>query len=172
MARPKYLDIYSQMIDSCRSKVCNEMSTNGFDNSFISMDIDQLARVAKLRAKLNIPLSVCPCDSKDPNRGCIGSTCLREIIDKGKCLCGCFKRFVLTPKELKAILAKYHFSVEDFITFCEEHGWSPVVGKEKNYYLSRDVLDFLITNKINLECRKGFMEEIFEYMKTDAPMDT
>lgn len=51
-------------------------------------------KIAKFRARANVPLSVCPCDkdSPAPYRGCVGFICADEIKEKGVCKCNCFRR--------------------------------------------------------------------------------
>lgn len=53
---------------------------------------DALPKIAKARVTLGVPITQCPCDRKDPNRGCISDKCYKEIQDDGKCKCGAFKR--------------------------------------------------------------------------------
>lgn len=51
-------------------------------------------KIAKFRARANVPLSVCPCDKDTPApyRGCVGFICADEIKEKGVCKCNCFRR--------------------------------------------------------------------------------
>lgn len=58
----------------------------------LDYDPSIIEKIAKVRIKLGIPLSQCPCDRKDPFRGCISLKCLKEIAETGKCHCGVFIR--------------------------------------------------------------------------------
>lgn len=158
------------MLDACRDSSTKKNFPKDFDFSHLAINFNAVLKVAKIRSRLNMPISVCPCDSKDPNRGCVGATCAKEIMCKGKCLCGCFRRTALNKKELKAILAKYSLTVEDFVDFCEEREWLRYLSTTYSYVYTGDVEAFLIY--------KGFkrpwgniIEEAAEYLKTDAPMD-
>lgn len=53
---------------------------------------ENLEKIAKARIKMGIPITVCPCGSKDVDRGCISPKCLKEIHEKGQCHCCGFKR--------------------------------------------------------------------------------
>ena len=55
---------------------------------------DNAEKIAKFRARANIPLSVCPCakDVPAPYRGCVGHICKEEIETFGVCKCNCFRR--------------------------------------------------------------------------------
>ena len=66
----------------------------------LGYDPSVIEKIAKVRIKLGIPLSQCPCASvscanlagarKDPFRGCISLKCHKEIAETGKCHCGVF----------------------------------------------------------------------------------
>lgn len=47
-------------------------------------------KVAKARAYMGCPLSVCICDQNDRDRGCISAKCLKEITENGVCHCNVF----------------------------------------------------------------------------------
>ena len=49
-------------------------------------------KIARFRARADIPLNVCPCEQNNKNRGCISPLCMMEIQTLGKCHCQCFKR--------------------------------------------------------------------------------
>lgn len=49
-------------------------------------------RIARARIRMGIPITVCPCASKDGDRGCISEKCLKEIAEGGICHCNCFER--------------------------------------------------------------------------------
>lgn len=155
------------MLDARNKDSCKRNFPEDFDFKYLASNFDNLLKVAKIRSRLNIPISVCPCDSKDPNRGCIGVTCAKEIICNGKCLCGCFRRTALNKKELKAILAKYSLTIEDFVDFCVEYGRTYTTY---NYVSLSDIGDFLLYKGFRKTYRK-ILEEAVEYLKTDAPMD-
>lgn len=53
---------------------------------------DNLPKIARARVTLGVPISQCPCDRKDKERGCISDKCYKEIQDEGRCKCGAFKR--------------------------------------------------------------------------------
>lgn len=57
-------------------------------------------KVARARVVMGIPITVCPCASKETDRGCIGSKCLQEINDKGYCNCRAYKKIGGTNGEL------------------------------------------------------------------------
>lgn len=54
---------------------------------------DNLPKIAKARVTLGCPITQCPCDRKDPNRGCISDKCYKEIQELGRCKCGAFKSY-------------------------------------------------------------------------------
>lgn len=47
-------------------------------------------RIAKARIRMGIPITVCPCASKDGDRGCISEKCLKQIKEEGTCCCRAF----------------------------------------------------------------------------------
>lgn len=49
-------------------------------------------KIAKFRARADIPMNLCPCDIKNPYRGCVGIKCHIEIKEEGECHCRCFRR--------------------------------------------------------------------------------
>ena len=49
-------------------------------------------RIAKARIRMGIPITVCPCASKDTDRGCISPKCLQEIQETRRCHCNCYER--------------------------------------------------------------------------------
>lgn len=49
-------------------------------------------KIAKFRARTGMDMSVCPCDPKNPYRGCVGSLCRQELETAGMCHCNCFKK--------------------------------------------------------------------------------
>lgn len=51
-----------------------------------------LPKIAKVREKLGIELSICPCARDDSDRGCISAKCLREIEEQGHCHCNAYRR--------------------------------------------------------------------------------
>lgn len=53
---------------------------------------ENLDKIAKARVRMHMDISVCPCHSKDTDRGCISSKCLREINEEGICHCTAFKK--------------------------------------------------------------------------------
>lgn len=48
-------------------------------------------KIARVRVRLGIPISVCPCASKDTERGCISTKCMKEIKELGQCHCCAFQ---------------------------------------------------------------------------------
>ena len=71
-------------------------------------------KIAAIREKLDIPLSKCPCDPLSQDRGCIGSLCLKEIIEQGVCHCHCFERAWLNRQELEALFKFYNKDIGAF----------------------------------------------------------
>ena len=53
---------------------------------------ENLEKVARARVNMKLPITVCPCASKDGDRGCIGPKCFKEIQETGTCCCKAFKR--------------------------------------------------------------------------------
>lgn len=53
---------------------------------------DFTEKIARVRVRLGIPISVCPCASKDTERGCISTKCMNEIKEVGQCHCHAFRR--------------------------------------------------------------------------------
>ena len=51
-----------------------------------------LPKIAKARVTLGCPITQCPCDKKDPNRGCISDKCYKEIQDEGYCHCRAYRK--------------------------------------------------------------------------------
>lgn len=49
-------------------------------------------KVAKFRERTHKPISICPCDPKNPYRGCVSNLCREEILTVGKCHCGAYKK--------------------------------------------------------------------------------
>lgn len=49
-------------------------------------------KIARARVLTNCPLNFCICDRNDPERGCISDKCMKEIQEKGKCHCKCFRK--------------------------------------------------------------------------------
>lgn len=48
-------------------------------------------KIARFRARANIPISLCPCEQEATDRGCLGKKCWEEIKTNGVCLCNCFR---------------------------------------------------------------------------------
>ena len=48
-------------------------------------------KIARTRVRLCMPITVCPCASKDTDRGCIGPKCLKELRETGTCCCRAFE---------------------------------------------------------------------------------
>lgn len=56
-----------------------------------NVDLTESAyKVAKARAYIKCPLTVCICDQNDKERGCISQKCMKEIIENGVCHCNVF----------------------------------------------------------------------------------
>ena len=53
---------------------------------------ENLPKIAKVRERLGIDITICPCARDDVERGCISAKCLREIKEEGICHCNCFRR--------------------------------------------------------------------------------
>lgn len=53
---------------------------------------ETLEKVARARVNMKLPITVCPCASKEKGRGCVGAKCLKEIEETGTCCCKAFKR--------------------------------------------------------------------------------
>ena len=49
-------------------------------------------KVAKFRERTHQPISICPCDPKNPYRGCVGSACRVEIENDGICKCQAYRK--------------------------------------------------------------------------------
>lgn len=47
-------------------------------------------KIARARVKMGIPITVCPCASKDTDRGCISEKCFKQIKEEGTCCCRAF----------------------------------------------------------------------------------
>lgn len=47
-------------------------------------------KIAKARIMMKCPLTLCICDPKDAERGCISKKCMDEIKEKGMCHCRCY----------------------------------------------------------------------------------
>lgn len=76
---------------------------------------EQIVRkIAAMREKLNIPLSKCPCDPMNTDRGCIGKQCMKELIEQGTCHCHCFERSWLNRQEVEALLKFYDKDIKAF----------------------------------------------------------
>lgn len=57
-----------------------------------------LEKVNKARERLHLSSDQCPCAPKEAGRGCVGPVCMQEILTKGHCKCGAYKR-----KEVKDV---------------------------------------------------------------------
>lgn len=53
---------------------------------------DNLPKIARARVTLGVPITQCPCDRKDLNRGCISDKCYKEIQDEGYCHCRAYRK--------------------------------------------------------------------------------
>lgn len=53
---------------------------------------EYLPKIAKVRERLGIDITICPCARDDKDRGCVSAKCLREIIEEGHCHCNAYKR--------------------------------------------------------------------------------
>lgn len=53
---------------------------------------ENLPKIAKVRVKLGLPITVCPCAKNDTDRGCISAKCFTEIVENGTCHCRAFKK--------------------------------------------------------------------------------
>ena len=53
---------------------------------------ETLEKVARARVNMKLPITVCPCASKEKCRGCVGPKCLKEIEETGTCCCKAFRR--------------------------------------------------------------------------------
>ena len=82
--------------------------------TWCSLNMPIAKKIAAIREKLDIPLSKCPCDPMSEDRGCIGSLCLKEIIEQGVCHCHCFERTWLNRQELEALFKFYNKDIEAF----------------------------------------------------------
>ena len=61
-----------------------------------------LEKVQKVRKKLHLTSDQCPCAPKESGRGCVGPVCMQEVLEKGRCKCGAFKK--KSPKCLEDAL--------------------------------------------------------------------
>lgn len=57
-----------------------------------------LEKVNKARERLHLSSNQCPCAPKEDGRGCVGPVCMQEILTKGHCKCGAYRR-----KEVKNV---------------------------------------------------------------------
>ena len=53
---------------------------------------DNAEKIAKVRERLGIPMTECPCARDDVDRGCISAKCYREIQEQGECHCRCYRK--------------------------------------------------------------------------------
>lgn len=73
------LEEYEQLL----LKIANENGLELTENAY---------KIAKFRARTQLPMNKCPCEQKALDRGCIGPKCWEEINRDGICLCQCFKK--------------------------------------------------------------------------------
>ena len=82
------------------SKLATEVLVNDYEKLMRQLasergvlTTDNLPKIARARVTLGCPITQCPCDRKDPNRGCISDKCYKEIQELGRCKCGAFKSY-------------------------------------------------------------------------------
>lgn len=71
-------------------EVLKEMRTIAEENCYELTE--NAEKIAKFRARANIPMNLCPCDKGNPLRGCIGVKCHLEIKEDGECHCRAFRK--------------------------------------------------------------------------------
>lgn len=141
-------------------------------DSACMIDFDLLKRISKTRLRLGMSNKVCPCDPKNPNRGCIGSKCREEILKYGKCKCGLVKRCWINLEELYVLLKYYNIPEQefndwymgqtggvidgvfyvyngDFARFCANKKGMPYNFNAPDCYVK--LAQSLITNKVDLK---------------------
>ena len=118
-------------------------------NQWINCFDNVAKRIIKLREKLGMPMSKCPCDPFDENRGCMGSTCRQELIDKGICLCGCFYRTWVNKEELDILLKHFNLDKEDFNKYFA--GQTGGIIDDKFYYYPWDIFRYLGSKGIEID---------------------
>lgn len=125
-------------------------------------DEERMKKIARTRTRLKMPITVCPCDAKATDRGCIGCKCLKEIIENGKCLCGCYFRLSLTPKEVKVILQHYGYTFENFLDYVENsHSYvcNKIYLPDGSILYSQDaVISFLHSNTVGIRHKVNYLD--------------
>ena len=53
---------------------------------------DNAYNIAKFRARIDLPMSQCPCAQGDKERFCISEQCMKDIEKYGICHCRCFTK--------------------------------------------------------------------------------
>ena len=114
---------------------------SGIAGDWCSINETVAKKIAAMREKLNIPLSKCPCDPMNTDRGCIGKQCMKELIEQGVCHCNCFFRIWLNKEEVEAIFNYYKLDVQEFYKFI--HGSSVGVINDVFYFYPWDVDRYL-----------------------------
>lgn len=71
-------------------EIYDELSKIALENGYNLTD--NAKKISEFRVKAKIPMEICPCDKKNPGRGCIGPVCRKEIEEKGVCTCKCFTK--------------------------------------------------------------------------------
>lgn len=70
------MELREQMLSLCK--------TAGFEPT------ENFDKIVKAKERFGIGLK-CPCDKGDGDRFCISEKCALDVLEKGKCLCGCYK---------------------------------------------------------------------------------
>lgn len=136
-------------------------------------------KIAAMREKLNIPLSKCPCDPMNTERGCIGKQCMKELIEKGDCHCHCFGRSWLNRQELEALFKFYNKDIKAFDKWFTGQTGGILEDDQGNpifYYYPYDVDHYLwSTYRINITSSylAAFArKKLLEYKKAPSPNGT
>lgn len=130
-------------------------------------------KIAAMREKLDIPLSKCPCDPMNTERGCIGKQCMKELIEQGDCHCHCFVRSWLNRQELEALFKFYDKDIKAFDKWFTGQTGGILIDDQGNqtfYYYPYDVDHYLWSNfriTTACDCLASFArKKLLEYKET------
>lgn len=70
------MELREQMLEICKNA--------GFEPT------ENFDKIVKAKERFGIGLK-CPCAKDDGDRYCISEKCAKDVIEKGKCLCRCYK---------------------------------------------------------------------------------
>lgn len=83
------------------------METNNLKQEMLSLcysagfePTENIDKIVKAKERFGIGLR-CPCDRNNPERYCISRQCILDILEKGKCHCGCYKLPTRMKEEIK-----------------------------------------------------------------------